>query len=81
MPIGLDKAMKKHRITNNKLAEAVGVSESFISHIRQGTRFATVDVAVAISKQLNGLVPPKSMIHPARKTRIDIWPETTIDEK
>ena len=53
---GLGKRIKQQRIlakmTQEKLAEKVGISLSFLGHIERGTRKASLDTLVKISNAL-----------------------------
>ena len=44
---------KQKNMTQEQLAEAVGISASFLGHIERGTRVASLETLVALCKTLN----------------------------
>ena len=53
----LGKQIRKQRITmgwtQERLAEAIGVSTSYVGHIERGTRKASIDTLVEIANAMN----------------------------
>ena len=53
----LGKQIRKQRLalglTQEQLAEAIGVSTSYVGHIERGTRKASIDTLVEISNAMN----------------------------
>lgn len=44
---------KKQKLTQEQLAEAAGISSSFMGHIERGTRIASLDTLVALCNALD----------------------------
>ncbi|MGN0777960.1 MAG: helix-turn-helix domain-containing protein [Aristaeellaceae bacterium] len=44
---------RQHSLTQEQLAEKVGISASFLGHIERGTRVASLETLVAICNTLN----------------------------
>lgn len=47
------KERKSHHLTQEKLAERVGISLSFLGHIERGSRKASIETLVSIANALN----------------------------
>lgn len=47
------KCRKDHRMTQEELAERVGISISHLGHIERGTRKASIETLVRIARSLN----------------------------
>ena len=44
---------QEHKLTQEELAEMIGVSHSFVGHSERGTRKASLDTLVLLCRQLN----------------------------
>lgn len=51
---------RQHSLTQEQLAEKVGISASFLGHIERGTRVASLETLVAICNTLN--VTPEHLL-------------------
>ena len=54
--------LKKHKA--NALAEAIGISPSYLSDIKKGNRVPSLRVAFAIEDATEGAVPARSWVMP-----------------
>ena len=47
------KLRKRARLTQDELAQCIGISLSFLGHIERGTRITSVDTLVRLSNELH----------------------------
>lgn len=54
-PDAIDVAMRRSHLTQGELAKKAGISASFFSELRKGTRFATHEMKEKVSRAIRGL--------------------------
>lgn len=61
-PMSLVDFLRSYKIKANALAEAAGISQSYLSDMKKGNRTPSIRVAFAIEDATNGAVPARSWV-------------------
>ena len=67
-------ARKAKHLTQEQLAEKVGISSSFMGHIERGTRIASIDTLVSVCNVLS--VSPCLLLGASLSETVRRWDET-----
>ncbi|MBQ8554717.1 MAG: helix-turn-helix transcriptional regulator [Clostridia bacterium] len=70
---------RKLSLTQEELAEQVGISTSFMGHIERGTRVASLDTLMDICTALS--VTPEYLLYPSTEASLsDLLPDISLTE-
>ena len=72
-------ARRKNGLTQEKLAEKVGISPSFLGHIERGTRVASLETLVALCNELQ--VTPEYLLAASLHSFDHSMPEGLTEEE